>query len=229
MGDLVDITARRRAERDRRELLSRLVQAQEEERARIAEDIHDDSLQKMTAVSLRLHALRRQAEGSDLGQGFRQLESTVSVAIEHMRRLMFDLRPPVLDREGLVAALRAILVEISEDGEFEFELSDGLREEPSAETRTVLYRVLREAFINVAKHAAARSVSVALEAFEDGIRAVVHDDGHGFTVEEALQLRPGHLGLAAMRERVELAGGKWDLESSTEGGTTLVIWVPNRV
>ncbi|HXF73591.1 MAG TPA: PAS domain S-box protein, partial [Actinomycetota bacterium] len=151
-GVMFDVTADRereeelrRSRQEVRELLSRLVRAQEEERARIAADIHDDSIQVMTAVGMRIEAARRRATSVEEAETLARLEATVAAAIRRLRRLLFELRPRALDEEGLAAALREQLQRLVEDWDVAWHLEDGLVEEPPPEIRTVLFRIAQEA------------------------------------------------------------------------------------
>ena len=225
-GFVTDITERRRAEEDRRRLRARLVAAQEEERARIASDVHDDPLQKVSAVGMRLAALRRRADDPELATAVGELEETVAVATRSLRNLLFELRPPALDREGLAAALRQLLAEEAREAGFTYRLEDRLVEEPPPDVRAVAYRVAQEALTNVRKHARARTVEVLLEPWDGGLRVRVRDDGVGFDPAAVSETVPGHLGLGSMRERVELADGWWRVRSAPGAGTAVEFWLP---
>jgi len=223
-GVLFDITERKRHEQERQRLLTRLVQAQEEERRRIALDIHDDSVQKMTAVGLRLEALRNRVSDPDVRERMGDLEDIVGLAIRRLRHLLFELQPPALDKDGLAAALSQYLTEVGEEAELEPVLVNRLVEEPPIEVRTLAYRIAQEAVTNARKHAAARNLEVTLESRSGGIYVKVMDDGRGFPGESAEA--PGHLGMLTMRERAELSGG-WSRVSSQQGrGTTVEFWLP---
>ena len=235
-----DITARHWAEEERRHsmallqhtdaerrrLVSRLVAAQEDERQRIAADIHDDSVQVMTAVGMRLQVLRRRLADPGQQQVLDQLERTVSQTIGRLRHLMFELRPPVLDRQGLAAALRMYVDETQTDGGPVYNLVDDLRDEPPTETRVILYRIAQEALTNVRKHARAGQVEIALEQRDGGFWVRIRDDGRGFAAEHTDDSVPGHLGVASMRERSELAGGGFEIRSAPGAGTTVEYWIP---
>lgn len=212
----------RREDLERRMLVGRLVAAAEEERQRIAGDIHDDSIQAMAAASIRLQLLRRRLTGDEL-EMLDNLGQTVDNAIERLRHLLFELRPPALDREGIGAALRLYIQQSG--GDVEYRLDERISGEPSPETRVILYRLAQEALTNVRKHARASSASVVLDERDGGYRLRVTDDGVGFNVEDAGPV-PGHLGLAAMRERAELAGGWLRIESAVDAGTTVEFWLP---
>jgi signal transduction histidine kinase len=210
----------------RRRLLASLVHAEEDERKRIAGDIHDDPMQKIVATNMRLQLLRRQLSDPAHLEVLDKLLSTVRGSIRSLRHLIFELRPHVLDQDGLAPALRDYLESL--DADFEFTLEQQLRDEPDAELRVLLYRVAQEALTNIRKHAHARRVNVLLAEQDGGFLVRITDDGVGFTPPETLQSGRGHLGLSAMRERAEMAGGWCRLFSLPGAGTTVEIWVPGR-
>jgi signal transduction histidine kinase len=226
------LAALRKTDRERRRLLAYLTRVQEQERSRIASDIHDDSIQAMTAVGIRLESVKRRLADTDSAAlaDLNELEGTVVLSIARLRHLLFELRPPVLDREGLAPALRLHLERLSSDRPVEFHIDNRFRSEPPGETRTILYRIAQEAVANVRKHARATRVDVVLEEQSDGFLVRISDDGVGFSAEVAQDLGqdPGHLGLTAMRERAELAGGWWKLRSSPQSGTTVEFWLPSQ-
>src|SRR5262249_59990225 len=136
-----DVTDRKRADAERRQLLARLVAAQEEERTRIAEDIHDDPIQVMTAAGMRLAMLRGKLEGSHEHEEVEKIEEVVERAIGRLRHLLFELHPPALDREGLAGAIGDYLRALIDIGsEFRFNVEDRLAEEPPTDIRVVCYR-----------------------------------------------------------------------------------------
>ena len=218
----------RRTDEQRQRLLSHLTMAQEEERSRIAADIHDDTIQVLTAVGMRLEILRRQLQLPEQTDLLDQLEETVRVATGRLRNLLFELHPPTLDRDGLAAALRVYLEQNLDQTGLAYTLEDRLTEEPPAETRVVLYRIAQEALANVRKHARANSVAVALESRDGGVLVRVTDDGAGFLQEDAPHPveRVGHMGLASIRERAEMAGGWIRIDSAPGAGTTVQFWLP---
>lgn len=219
------LAALRRVHEQRRRLLERLVSAQEEERRRIAEDIHDDSIQVMTAARMRLETLRRKlAEGDH--EEFGKLGEDVGLAIGRLRHLVFELRPPALDRDGLAAALRERLEQGEEQFGLSYHLEVRISAEPPSDVRTILYRIAQEALSNVRRHARATRVDVEVEERDAGVLVRIADDGTGFAPREIPGSAPGHLGLGSMRERAELAGGWCRIESSPGQGATVEIWVP---
>jgi PAS domain S-box-containing protein len=210
---------------ERRVMTSHIVRAGEAERRRIAGDIHDDSIQAITAAGMRLQLLRRSLRDAEQLELLDELEKTIQLSIDRLRHLLFDLRPPVLDREGLTQALRMYLEEIERDTPTRCDLDDGLLSEPSEDVRVALYRIAKAALSNVQEHAEARSVSVKIADRDLGYRMQITDDGRGFATEGS-ERDPGHLGLATMRERAELMGGWFQIASEPAGGTTVECWVP---
>ena len=226
IGTLSDITERRQAEWERRRLLADLVRAQEDERRRIATEIHDDPVQAMTAVEMRLESLRRRLDGAEETEALDQVTGSVQEAVARLRGLLFELRPPGLDREGLAAALRAHLERHGGETAVRFELEDQMVGELPLESRTVLYRIAQEALTNARKHADATEILVTVADREGGALLRVRDDGVGFDPSAVDEERPGHLGLVSMRERAEMAGGWFRLASAQGRGTTVEAWVP---
>jgi signal transduction histidine kinase len=224
----VAVAALRQADAERLELLCRLVNAQEEERLRIACDLHDDSIQKVTAASMRLDMLAMAHPELVNDETFVKAKATVHSSIESMRHLMSELRPYVLDRDGLGPALRQLLEEdFGLDGGAGYDLSDDLSSQPPEVTRVVLFRIAQEALTNVRKHAATSRVHVELRGDDQsGYFVRVSDDGAGFDTGNRSDSARGHFGLASMRQRAQLAGGTCTIESSPEGGTAVETWLP---
>ena len=205
----------------RRRLLAHVVQAAEEERRRIANDIHDDPVQKMVVLKMRLELLAKaNPELPELDDA----RAAVLGTIQSMRHMLFDLRPPILDEDGLGPAIRSFLE--NSEIESQWSVEDELGTEPSTQTRVILYRIAQEAITNARKHAHADNIVVKLEERDGGVSMEVSDDGVGFTPEGAAVAAAGHLGMAAMRERAEMAAGWCTLRSLPGAGTTLQVWLP---
>ncbi|MDQ4005196.1 MAG: PAS domain S-box protein [Actinomycetota bacterium] len=211
---------------ERRTLMARLVQAQEQERKKIAGEVHDDSVQAMAAVGLRLDMLKHRLKDEEAVGAVEELRASVNTAVARLRRLMFDLRPPALDRDGLEPALRLHLEEVERAWGLRFELHNRLSHEIPEASRLVLYRIAQEAVANVRKHAEATTVTLTLDTDGGGIRLRVVDDGRGFRVSEHGESPPGHLGLSSMREHAEMVGGKLSIESRAGEGTSVEVWIP---
>jgi PAS domain S-box-containing protein len=227
--DITEHTARAKLERDhvdRRALLEHFVSAAEEERQRIASDIHDDSIQAISAAGLRLQLLRRELTDPGHLELLGNLEQTIQLSISRLRHLLFGLRPPALDQEGLVPALRMYLEQTKDESTTQFKLEGRLHSEPSEQARLILYRIAQEALTNVRKHSEARTAEIRVEERQGGYFVRIADDGVGFAVKDTSPA-PGHLGLAAMRERAELSGGRLQVESVLQAGTTVEVWIPS--
>ena len=222
-----DMTERRAAEQalgERRRLFAHLVQAQELERRRIAWDVHDDSIQAMVAVGMRLQLLADRA-GEPQASELARLDGTVREAVDRLRNLTFRLQPPGIDRHGLVEALTRHLDHVVRSWGLVPSLEHTLSEEPAPETAITIFRIVQEALLNVHKHARARAVRVSVDAGDRGLLVRVADDGTG----RPAPARPAHehFGLMEMRERAETAGGWWTLRSEPGTGTTVEFWVPD--
>jgi PAS domain S-box-containing protein len=226
IGTLSDVTERRQAEHERRRLLADLVQAQEDERRRIATEIHDDPVQAMTAVEMRLESLRRRMDNAEQTEALDEVAASVRETVARLRGLLFELRPPRLDREGLAAALRALLEPLGREAGVRCQVEYQTLREPPIESRTVLYRIAQEALANVRKHAGATAIHITLADREEGTLLRISDDGVGFEPTTVDHERPGHLGLVSMRERAEMAGGWFRVASSQGRGTTVETWLP---
>ncbi len=207
----------------RRAVHTRLVSAGEDERRRIAADIHDDSIQVVTAAGIRLLILRRSLADPAHIQLLDDVSETITLAISRLRHLLFELRPTALDHEGLGPALRMYLDVAEEETSTSYHLDDHLTSQPSEASRVILYRIAQEVLTNVRKHACAGRVTVTLAERDDGYYVRVADDGIGFDTEAAA--RPGHLGLATIEERAALAGGWLRVESAPDCGTTVEFWI----
>jgi PAS domain S-box-containing protein len=218
------------AGRERLQTLSRrLMEVQELERNRIARELHDEIGQSLTAVKISLQAVQR-APGAT---GFvAQLEQSISIvdhAVQQVRNLSLDLRPPLLDDLGLVAALRWYIDRQTQWAGFTTEfISDPIMMRLSPELETVCFRVVQEALTNVVRHAEASHVLIRLEQCDGELHLLIQDNGVGFDVRQAQQraVRGDSLGLLGMQERVFFAGGQMDILSAPQGGTEIQAWFP---
>ncbi|HEX5855567.1 MAG TPA: GAF domain-containing sensor histidine kinase, partial [Thermoanaerobaculia bacterium] len=206
----------------------KLVEAQENERRRIARELHDEAGQLLSSLMLGLRLLEHEAANPvAVTAHARELKHVAEMAQEGLHRLASDLRPAALDHVGLVPALGQLAAKFSgtEGPVVRLETLgfDGMRLSPDLDI--VLYRIAQEALSNVLRHSGARAVSVVLERRDKGIILVVEDDGRGFDVAAAN--RSDRLGLPGIRERAEMLGGTLLLESSPGSGTTLVVEIPH--
>ena len=216
----------KQVDQNRQALLRRLVDAQEEERRAIARDIHDDTIQSMFAVSLRLSTLRNALRDAVQVEQLQLLEQSVQASTDRLRHLLFELRPAALDEGGLPAALREYLDVMRSENAIDVELETAMERSPASETQVIAYRIAQEALANVRKHARASRVECAVSAVDDGILIRIADDGVGFQ-EERGRPSAGHLGMVSMRERAEMAGGWFRVTSSEGKGCIVEFWIPD--
>jgi signal transduction histidine kinase len=226
-GALEDL---RNAQAERTRLLDRTVRATEEERTRVAVELHDGPIQHLTALSFRLGKAKARLHAGDAGAAAESLaiaERELGDNVGELRRLMSDLRPPALDEGGLEAALRdqvdAFRRRSGADVGFEARLDHDL----DPDTQVVLYRITQEALSNVGKHASAEHVHVRLATPNNHATLEVRDDGVGFDVARAPEFaRQGHFGLAGMAQRASMIGGRFEVRSRPGAGTFVKVAVP---
>ncbi|MGH3133237.1 MAG: GAF domain-containing protein [Gaiellaceae bacterium] len=209
-----------------RDAVSRVVEAQELERSRLARELHDETGQALTSILLGLKTLEQSVGAGEEADAVAALRDLVVSTLQDVRRLAVELRPAVLDDFGLGPALERLVHTHREQAHVAIDFEEHLREErlPN-DVETTLYRIVQEALTNVAKHAGATRISILLTRKEASVVVVVEDDGRGF---DPLETRPDALGLAGMRERVGLLGGRLTLEAEPGVGTTVVAEVPVR-
>ncbi len=211
-----------RLEAERRRASNAALSAQEEERARVARDLHDEVNQALTGLLLRLEAAREKAPPS-LAAELAEIRALANQAMQELLTLARQLRPTALDDLGLEAALAGNVRELSNQGAVEasFEADGELGALPQ-DVQLVVYRVAQEALSNAVRHSDAAHVKVGLRRQGDRVALSVSDDGRGFTFDQA----SGGLGIAGMRERALLVGGEFQIESRPAIGTRVRLFVP---
>lgn len=220
-----------RAEQTRMKLLEDLVGAEEDERRRIAGELHDSTAQVLTFLLLRLRALQQDPALESGHEELQRLRETTSDALADLRHILHGLHPSALDDFGLAVALRRYVFESGKVGKLKVNVfTEGFGDRRLPRTvEAAIYRVAQEAINNVVKHAKAANVQLFLKQDPDAIRVVITDDGTGFNVEEAMTKASAEnrLGLAGMRHRVEMLGGSLNIESGQGKGTSVFLRVPN--
>ena len=214
------------SERVSRDAVRRVVAAQELERARLARELHDETGQALTSILLGLKPLEQTAATDEARAAVASLRELVVSTLQEVRRLAVELRPSALDDFGLVTAVERLADTFRDQSGLQVDLEAQLGEERlPRDVETALYRIIQEALTNIVKHAGASRVSILLTYRDGSVAAVVEDDGSGFdpstTSDEGL-------GLAGMRERVGLVGGRLRVESASASGTTVLAEVPLR-
>jgi len=198
-----------------------------EERQRLARELHDSITQSLYGMGMYAQAANAQlskAEWSQVSKHIKQIEETAEEALTEMRLLLFELRPPVLEDEGLEAALQSRLSMVENRSGLQAEFNTTLTKRLPPLTEEILYRIAQEAFTNVLKHAHASKIQVSLNQENDQIIMGIKDDGVGFDNSSATQ--KGCLGLISMQERAEAAGGHLAVDSHTGSGTAIRVVVP---
>ena len=211
-----------------REVAARALNAEEEERKRIARELHDETAQTLAALLIRLRLARAAEDPSVRERILEEMRDEIGEALEGVRRFARGLRPPALDELGLVAALeshvRGLEESVGLEVSMEADALDGLLP-PHAEL--ALYRIVQESLSNVMRHAATCAVHIRLMRVDGLVRATVEDGGHGFNVREVMSsdTHTG-LGLFGMQERAVYVGGRVTIESSPGAGTRVTAEVP---
>jgi signal transduction histidine kinase len=208
------------ARSSQRTTIGRLLRMQEEERRRLAAEIHDDAIQAISAAYMRMQLLGRKLSSPADRESCESLERVLKGAVQRLRRLTFELRPVALDDTTLARALADYVGQVEFDASVALRLVDGLATQPGDQSRLVLYRVAQEVLTNVAKHAAASTVVVELSEDAAGFTLRIEDDGQGFSTNQS------GLGLRFVRERAEAIGGWCRVDSEPGSGTNVQVWVP---
>lgn len=210
-----------------RALSSQIIKAQEEERLRIARELHDETAQALASLLVRQRVAERSPDPESLQRTMADLRVLTSEALEGVRRMALELRPTMLDDLGLVAAVEAFARQFSHRTAVPVEVRMSRRPERlPPEVELVAFRVIQEALSNVARHSGASRAEVRLDASPGLFSVSVADDGHGFELETALDSRQRSLGLFGMRERAALVGGRLSLDSAPGRGTRVRLEIP---
>jgi signal transduction histidine kinase len=215
-----------RAEQGRSAIVRHITSAKEEERARIAEEIHDDTLQTLVALQMRLQALGG-GPGGAAADALGELGRATAGSIRRLRTLMFELRSDLLDQYGLTGVLRELFARTEEEFGVRITLDDGLGTEPPPDAGINLYRIAQEAITNVRKHARTSAAEVRLEEQDGGVLLTVADDGVGFDIHR--EPPADHGGVRFMRDRAERAGGRVEIVSAPGTGTSIRCWIPTGI
>ena len=205
-----------------------ITSAQEEERNRLARELHDDTIQAVIALKQRVQLAHKSVKTENGHQALRELETLAEQTIENLRRLTRALRPIYLEDLGLVTALEMLGRETSQANHLDVEFhQSGQERRLPREVELALYRIAQEALNNVVRHARAKRAALSI-AFDKEIQLEVTDDGVGFSVPKSpTDFAPsGHFGLLGMRERADLIGARLEVESEAGRGTRLIVHVP---
>ena len=213
-----------RSEAERRRVVSRLLRAEQQERRRIASELHDDTVQVLAASLLALDRLAGCTNADAIRGVAESTRQTLAAATDRTRRLMFELRPP----QGFAKAVRELASQAGHEADLDVEVSVPSEPIPFM-VEEVAYRTVREAVSNVRRHAQARHLEIAVAVSNGTLRGAVRDDGRGFDPARIGRRAHGvrlHLGIETLLERAELAGGKATVDSTPGKGTEVTFELP---
>jgi len=228
---LEDATERRRAEENLRYHLQQITKAQEEERKRIARELHDDTAQVLGSLLRQLDNFIRKKHGFTPNEVLflKDLQTQLNRGLQSMQRFVQDLRPSLLDDLGLIPAVRSLVKGLQESDGIDTKLKIvGGERRFSPEVELLLFRIVQEALNNIRRHAHASEAQVLMEFDGDEAKVTVSDNGRGFELRGGVDDLPriGKLGLAGMMERARLLSGTLKVKSTPGKGTTLIVYIP---
>jgi signal transduction histidine kinase len=216
---------RHRSEARARALSGRLINAHEEERSRLARELHDDVTQRLALLAIEAGREERNLSGSAAGAGIRAMREALARLSEDVHALSYRLHPSILEDLGLLEALKAECERYSKSRSIRLEAnSHAVPENLPRDVALCLFRIAQEGLRNIARHANATQAEIRLRRLDGGLQIVIRDDGSGF--DPARDRNRVSLGLASMRQRAALLGGKVDIDSSPGHGTTIRAWIP---
>jgi len=227
-----DITEQTRMQENLNFYLQQVTRAQEHERQRIAQELHDETAQSLLLMAQRLDSLASTVSRwrhKDVASELQEVRGTTIEALMELRRLAQDLRPRILDDMGLVPALEWLADDLTQQYGMEARVQvDGTLPRLSEEAQLLLFRIAQEALRNIGKHSGATEANLSLQAYGDRLEMRVADNGHGFKLPTAVGdlAATGKLGLLGMHERARLLGGALDIRSEPGRGTTVVVELP---
>jgi signal transduction histidine kinase len=225
-----DITERNKLREERQQFTRKLIDVQEEERKRISRDLHDETAQKISLVTLELDALLQQEKelSQKTAEDIRKIRNTANNTLQEVRRFSHELRPSVLEHFGLAEALEFVIEEINSSHQVDISISvTGEERRLPEETEIALFRIAQEALSNIRKHSGATKAEVNIKYTPRLIRLAVTDNGRGFetSANQDYSLN-NRLGLVGMRERAQLIGAQLQINSISGKGTTISVEVP---
>jgi signal transduction histidine kinase len=231
-GQLAQYLALRRSEAERQRVLSQIVSSVEDERRRIASDLHDDTVQILVASLLSIDRLDKTIDprNEQAHERITGVRETLTAATDRTRRLIFELRPQLLEAEGVIPAIAEMASNAAHEAGFAVEI-EGERDRYDPAVEALLYRGMQEAVINARKHSRAGRLRCSVHPVAGGVVGEVRDDGIGFRVEDALvrARRQLSFGLSTVLELVRLAGGRVDVTSAPGDGTVVTIRLPDHL
>lgn len=213
----------------REQLLSRLINAQEDERKRISRELHDETSQSLTSLKVGLRLVEESTDTTQIRKKLTELRALAAQTLENVHQLAVDLRPSLLDDLGLIAAIQRYTEEYATKMNINVDshINDFREQRLAPEIELTVYRIFQEVLTNIAKHAEAKNISVVLTYHDSSLAVIIEDDGKGFDVNAVRSSTDGKgLGLFGMYERASLVRGDLTIESQPGAGTTVFLDVP---
>ena len=226
-----DVTREKQLQENLHLYARQITRAQEEERKRIARELHDDSIQALVVLSQQVDDITtNSAKSARIESRLDKIRKEIDEILDRMRRFTQDLRPPTLDYLGLLPALRELVSNLQQQSDIESTLQINEEEHHfTAEDELIVYRIVQEALSNVWRHSEAKSVQVVISFDESKTTVEISDDGKGFEIGDDLQfVKAGKIGLAGMQERADLLNGKLNIQSKPGNGTKVRLEIPNK-
>jgi PAS domain S-box-containing protein len=225
-----DVTREKQLQENLHMYARQITRAQEEERKRIARELHDDSIQSLVILSRHIDDLMLNESGTTgIADNLERIRSEVDEIIDRTRRFTQDLRPPTLEYLGLLPALRELVSQLQMQSGIDSKLLvTGDERDFTAEDKLLIYRVIQEALSNIWRHSDAKEARVAINFNNNETTVEIDDDGKGFEMEENLRfVQAGKIGLAGMQERADLLGGSLNIHSRPGQGTRVILEIPS--
>ena len=224
-GFMIDVSERKRTEEALKDLGSRLIAAQEEERRRVARELHDDFNQRLALLSVELEQLGQKIEPLGLRRDVRRIQTQAQEIAAEIHRLSYKLHPSKLDHLGLAAAVKSLCAELTKSGKVKVEFhQSGFPAQLDKDITLCVFRIAQEGLRNCVKHSGAESARVVLTRTRNVIRLLVSDNGCGFNTKTALMEKG--LGFISMKERLHVLGGEMNVYSKPLHGTRIEVSVP---
>jgi len=217
------------AQQGLRGYIGAITTGQEEERRRLARDLHDDTIQSLIALNQKVQLARRSLEENNTGESLDEIQELINHTIQDLRRLTGALRPLYLEDLGLTAAMDMLARETSKANRIPIHfISEGVEQRLSAPEEITLFRMAQEGLSNITRHAKATQATLSLNYTPEAIIMNITDNGQGFEVPESpAEFAPqGHFGLLGMHERAELIGARLEIQSPPGEGTKLLVTIP---
>jgi PAS domain S-box-containing protein len=230
---LKDVTMEHRRQAERKAYTAHVISGQEEERQRIARELHDETIQTLSLLDRQLTGIENKYRplSTSLAEELQETKKTTGQVISGLRNFAKSLRPPTLDDLGIIASIRRLLLDFTEQSEIKGQLKlEGIEERLPKDIETAIFRITQESLRNIERHANATNITITVSFFKLGTRVAIADDGIGYEVKSNLEnaLRNNKLGLIGIHERAELLGGKIEIKSNPGKGTLVTAFFPKR-